>query len=146
MGNNIIARQIEELYVFNQILVPKYKDENGETTEMPNFTIFTLGANDNRTKVYATVSLENIPFGEMSVYMLHYGKNGEISKHDFIGKAGYHIAGVGQQGRIFEYNPKEKGNMTEARLKMIGGSTSGVTRAVEEHVKTLQADFVSGKN
>ncbi len=145
MGNNVITKQIEELYVLNEILAPKYPTNDAGEVEMPKFKICTMGANDSRTKVYATVTLEDMPFGDMNVYMLTYNKKGDIENFDFIGKAGYHIAGVGRQGRIFEYNPKEEGNLPEARLKMIGGTVNGVTRAVEEHVISMQADYVSGR-
>lgn len=143
MGNNVITKTVEELYVTNNILAPNYENKSGE--EMPDFRIYTMGANENRTKVYATVTLENIPFGDMLVYLLNYNKQGNIASFDYIGRAGYHIAGVGQRGRLFEYDPKEKGNLSEPKLKMIGASTKGVTKAVENHVVNLQASFVAGK-
>ena len=145
MGNNVITKQIEELYVLNQILAPKYPKNEAGDVEMPAFKIYTVGANTERTKVYATVSLADMPFGEMNIYMLNYGKDGEIKSHDFIGKAGYHVAGTGQLGRIFEYTPKEEGNLPESRLKMLGATPQSVLRVVEMHVENLQQDFVSGK-
>lgn len=141
MGSRIIDHTIEELYVANKILAKNYTNEKGEVN-MPAMFIRTMEANTERSKVYATVSLKDQPYGEMTVYLLRY-KNGEIASHEFLGKAGYHVINAEKTGILYEFDPEAEGNLNEAQLKMVGASLDLVTAAVKRHTLQAQSYFVA---
>lgn len=135
MGNQIVSKQEEDIYVYNKIITPHYKEKN---EEVPRLTVSTSAQNFNRTKVIANITFENQPFGEMLIYLLQRNAEGRINNHTFVGKAGYHISGPYKTNAVFEFNPEADCATSIEELEKLGVGLENITDSIKKHIEQLQ--------
>lgn len=138
VGDQIVSKQEEDLYIYNEILVPNFELHGQTGNNQPKVFVNTYGLNFKRSKVLATVSLEGRPQGEMLVYLLNRNEEGRIANHNFVGKAGFHITGEKTDNKVYEFKPSANDSLSEEEIVKLNISLDNVNVAVKKHVNAVQ--------
>lgn len=134
MGLQTISKIEEQTYVANKILLANKQDKSLS----PKFLITTTTLNFDRSKVLATISYDGNVYGEMLIFLLERNKEGKVSKHEFVGKAGFHVLGQLQSHKLKEFIPGEEDNKTVEELANMEISMKNVNTAINEHLTRIQ--------
>ena len=134
MGLQTVSKIEEQNYVLNKILYPNKQNTN----LMPQFLITTTSVDFDRSKVLATVSYDGNVFGEMLIFLLERNKEGKVSKHEFVGKAGFHVLGQLQSDKLQEFVPGEQENKTADELTKMEISLKDIKGAIDRHLTHIQ--------
>ncbi len=134
MGDQTISKIEEQTYVANKILLANNQDKSLS----PKFLITTTTLKFDRSKVLATISYDGNVYGEMLIFLLERNKEGKVSKHEFVGKAGFHVLGQLQSDKLQEFVLGEQENKTAYELTKMEISLKDIKGAIDRHLTHIQ--------